>query len=556
VTPSEWQRINHVVAAALDLPADRRVAHVREACRDDEELQAQCLRLIGHAIPETVSLQLSPLGSGVTIAGRYVIERELGRGGFAVAYLARDTQLHSRRVVVKVMSQGAFDDWFEQKFKQELRAVATIDDPSVVAPLDTGRLPDGTPYIVMQFVEGSTLRALMQEGRLPLGRAADIICQTGRALGAVHKHNVYHRDVKPANIMVQPLAGGGDHVRLIDFGIASLAEATDRSTVQTRVVGSLLYMAPEQLVGRANSRTDVYALGVVAYELVTGVPPFAATNVLELAGMQRAGVGVPPSRLCPSISPEAERLILEPLALDPAKRPADIAAWARQLATALNQPQISSRQPYKVTRSVRVAATLLIGAVLAGGAMWWRMMSNTADISSAMVQPAEQRISLTLMVDGDSGAEPSRVATNPVVLRSTDTFRLHITAEQAGHLYLYSEDSKRESLNALFPSLTANGGSSFLPAGRTLVTRALAPDPEPGSAQLWIVWGTRASALLEESRHWATPQYAGEIRDARQRASIRELLKTQARHLRSEGDQLILSGQGDLLAGSIDISHR
>src|SRR5437868_2923234 len=196
---------------------------------------------------------------------RYLIERELGRGGIGVVYLAHDTQLLSRPVVIKVLLEDSSqDEWFKKKFRQEMEALARLNHPGIVGVLDAGQMPDGKPFLVMQYVEGAPLRSLIRYEGMDMEMAAGIIRQVGYGLTAAHEKGVYHRDLKPENIMVQ-LGDGEAQVKLIDFGIATVKDsqvATSHET--TSVAGTVNYMAPEQLMGKPAASSDIYALGVIA----------------------------------------------------------------------------------------------------------------------------------------------------------------------------------------------------------------------------------------------------------------------------------------------------
>src|ERR1044071_3036039 len=215
---------------------------------------------------ETAPLQ--PLTAAL-IKERYQVERELGRGGIGVVYLARDLQLMSRPVVVKVqLEASAQNEWFKKKFHQEMEALARLDHPGIVAVLDAGQTQDGKPYLVMQYIEGHVLRDAMKKGGMDLPRVARIIRQVGQALTAAHEKGIYHRDLKPENIMLQRPGDDDEQVKLIDFGIATVKDsetATNRET--TTVAGTASYMAPEQLLGKPVAASDIYAMAVIAYEL-------------------------------------------------------------------------------------------------------------------------------------------------------------------------------------------------------------------------------------------------------------------------------------------------
>ncbi|MFN0172912.1 MAG: protein kinase domain-containing protein [Bryobacteraceae bacterium] len=276
--------------------------------------------------------------AGATLKERYQVVRELGRGGFGVVYLARDLQLREKPVVVKVLTEARRTPggWAHRKFAQEIEALARIDHPGVVGALDMGELADGTLFLVMQYVDGQTLRQALAKTPMALDRAAGILRQIGSALGAAHEKGIIHRDLKPENILLQTLAGGDEHVKLIDFGIATFLDSGEAATsTLTLIAGSLPYMAPEQLSGAPTLRSDVYALGVVAYEMLTGRRPFVAENAALLYAAQRKGVPEHPRSLRPDLSGTASRLILEALAFSQERRPADARRFVDELARAL-----------------------------------------------------------------------------------------------------------------------------------------------------------------------------------------------------------------------------
>jgi len=263
--------------------------------------------------------------TNVKLNDRYVIEKELGRGGMGIVYLACDTRLHSVPVVIKTMLEARAiapnKDWFREKFDKEIKALLLIKHHGVVVVTDSGQMPDGRPFFVMQYVEGKSLRKLIRGSRMGLKHAADIIRQVGSALGAAHAVGVTHRDLKPENVMLQTLRSGEEIVKLIDFGIATvLGLQAEQSHEKTMVAGTLPYLSPEQLRGEPIPASDIWSMGVIAYEMITGQLPFSATNVLELADMQRKGVSTMPKALCPELPVEAQDVILKALRYDPDER--------------------------------------------------------------------------------------------------------------------------------------------------------------------------------------------------------------------------------------------
>ena len=274
------------------------------------------------------------------IDGRYLIERELGRGGIGVVYFARDQQLMGKPVVIKILLEQVFetdaDGWVKKKFRQEVEALARIDHPGVVGVLQTGEMADGRPYLVMQYIEGKNLRSVMKAEGMNLHHIAQIVRQIGQALTSAHDRGIYHRDLKPENIMLQALGEDEEHVKLIDFGVATVKDsqvAANRPT--TMVAGTVGYMAPEQMIGKPSASSDIYALGVIAYEMVTGRRPFNPESPYQLLEMQRDGVRVKPSDLRPSLPEGAQAVILKALSFEQQERPARARDFGEELSRGL-----------------------------------------------------------------------------------------------------------------------------------------------------------------------------------------------------------------------------
>ncbi len=227
--------------------------------------------------PENIA---RPSFEGVLIKGRYLIERELGRGGVGVVYLARDQQLHSKQVVIKALQDKSYQNaWFLKKFHQEIEALSRLDHPGIVTVSDAGEMPDGKPFYVMQYVEGTTLRSYLKPEGMEPQRAAQIIQQVGQALSAAHARGILHLDLKPSNIMVQDSEEGEVRARLIDFGVAKIRDPQfTGESEKTGLGGTLDYMAPEQIKGMPAASSDIFALGVIAYEMLTGRRLFRAAS--------------------------------------------------------------------------------------------------------------------------------------------------------------------------------------------------------------------------------------------------------------------------------------
>jgi serine/threonine protein kinase len=216
-----------------------------------------------------------------TKLGRYNIQSELGRGAMGVVYKATDTALE-RTVAVKTVNMALENDGaerYEARFYQEARAAGSLNHPNIVTVYDVGK-EGNVAYMAMEFIEGVELRSLIGEGRaLAVSQALSIAAQVAEGLAYAHQHGVVHRDVKPANIMV--VAEGP--VKITDFGIARMRAANDELTQTGMMLGSPKYMSPEQVIGkRADQRSDIFSLGVILYEMLTGGAPFNGENVTAL----------------------------------------------------------------------------------------------------------------------------------------------------------------------------------------------------------------------------------------------------------------------------------
>lgn len=273
---------------------------------------------------------------GTTLDARYLIERKLGRGGFGAVYVALDTKV-ARKVVVKIMRlEEASNDWSRRRFKQEVEALSRLDHPGIVGLFDCGETAAGTPYIVMQYLDGSNLRSLLRPEGMSFVSVARIIRQIGDALTAAHDAGILHRDLKPENIMVK-ITNDEEHVKVIDFGVAKVKDSVAGvSTGQGVAIGTIAYMSPEQLSDQPLSpQSDIYALGVIAYELLTGKRPHNPDSPFNLANLQREGVPVKPIDLRPALPQAANNVVLQALSFDPADRYKKACEFGDVLAAAL-----------------------------------------------------------------------------------------------------------------------------------------------------------------------------------------------------------------------------
>jgi serine/threonine protein kinase len=348
---------------------------------------------------------------------RYLIEKELGRGGIGITYLARDEQLYSMPVVIKVLiEKPGTGEWIKRKFIQESEALTRISHPGVVKVLNRGEFDGGKPFFVMEFVEGKALRSAIVPEGMDFEYAAHLLQKLGNALHAAHEKKIIHRDLKPENILLQTLSGGEEAIKIIDFGIAKFTDSQVGNTTDANIIaGSLHYMAPEQLLSQAISpATDIYSLGAIAYEMLTGRRPYnpdakqLLASMQQLLTMQRNGVDVKPKQLRPSLPEATQEILLKALRYEPEKRPQDARRFCEDLAHSLAEQAKDFPPDWQ-----RSPETALIGAVQTDGLAPVRKTKSPQPEES---NPAVSAIDAT-EIDIPAGRVDREVKVDPVIIR-------------------------------------------------------------------------------------------------------------------------------------------
>src|SRR6202042_3266242 len=299
-------------------PGDPGVSHRgrRRAVGRNRDRQATA----GGAVSDETPPAPGGFTTGSRIAG-YRLEEQIGRGGMAVVFRAHDPRL-DRRVALKILApELARDDAFRQRFIRESRAAAAVDDPHIIPVFEAGEAA-GVLFIAMRYVQGRDVRSLLDElGTLPPPRAISIITQVASALDAAHSHGLVHRDVKPANMLLDRTVGRADHVYLSDFGLSKQSLSSSGLTGTGQFLGTLDYVAPEQIEGRpVDGRTDLYALACATFELLTGAPPFRRDEGMAVMYAQVSEEAPLLSSKRPGLPARADAVMGRALAKSPADR--------------------------------------------------------------------------------------------------------------------------------------------------------------------------------------------------------------------------------------------
>ncbi|HEX4515303.1 MAG TPA: serine/threonine-protein kinase [Polyangiaceae bacterium] len=269
-----------------------------------------------------------------TAIGNYVVQSKLGEGGMGAVYLAEHARLGKRVVVKVLLPELARSKDVVARFFNEAKAATDIKNEHIVDVLDFGELPDGTSYIVMEWLEGQSLADLVRGGPVPVARTLHIAQGMSQALGAAHARGIVHRDLKPDNVFLVSRSGDPDFVKVLDFGIAKLtSNAGDVHTRTGAVMGTPLYMSPEQINGvNVDHRTDIYAMGIIVYQMLTGSLPFETTTLTELLLAHATKTPPPLRQRDASIPAEVEAAVMRALEKDPARRFESVAAFADALS--------------------------------------------------------------------------------------------------------------------------------------------------------------------------------------------------------------------------------
>ena len=597
---AEWDRIQQIYFATLAMTRPERRKFVVAHCQQDPVLFVEVNSLLdAHDSSETfLEPPIFELGlkliaalnrsdeiaranaadglAGKIIDARYLIEGELGKGGMGNVYLARDLTLYGRPVVIKFLLEALQrDPYVVKKFSQEVEALSRIDHHGVVTVLGAGKLADGKLYLVMQYVDGVTLRSQITTDGIAFERAASILRQVGDALEAVHDKRILHRDLKPENIMLQVLKDGTELVKLVDFGIAKVKDsAIGPSTANDVSTGSVAYMSPEQLRGseKITAASDIYVMAVIAYEMLTGRRPFNPNSPGHLLELQRAAVRVKPTDLRPNLRTETQAIILRGLDFDATLRYQSAAEFGCSLARSLMDEEnkdvrirsVTSLTGHSSTGTyMTVIASILVVVIVCVGFFFYYTSKIRNGAAFAATRSFIYSLTIQRMQD-QSFYEESFETTGQEVFENGDKFRLNLSSSAPGYLYLFKEESSESngsSFTILYPTRDTNDGSATLGAGQWVRTNWHTFKGKAGTENFWIVWSTSSILQLEAAKTNAFGQPDGlvtaeDLDTVKSRlVELRAQVKTRIARDKTN-QQTTVRGRGDVLVKMVQLQHR
>ena len=268
----------------------------------------------------------SAIDVGSVIADTYTVEALIGRGGMGDVFLASHKRLPGKKVAIKVLHAELAGEEILARFQREAQIASKLGHANIVAVHDFNVMPDGTPYLVLEYLEGESLAQRIACGPLPLDQTLSFVRQVGSALAAAHREGIVHRDLKPQNIFIVPTEVGGRQIevaKVLDFGISKIRGSQTVKTQDSTMLGTPQYMAPEQATGQQSAvdeRTDVFAFGAIVYEMLCGAPAFEGENVPQVVFKVVYEQPVPLEQRVPGLPPAVPAAVARAMAKEPAER--------------------------------------------------------------------------------------------------------------------------------------------------------------------------------------------------------------------------------------------
>ncbi|MEE6287038.1 Stk1 family PASTA domain-containing Ser/Thr kinase [Georgenia sp. MJ173] len=436
------------------------------------------------------------------LGGRYEVHDLIGRGGMAEVYIGHDRRL-SRTVAIKVLrSDLARDPMFQTRFRREAQSAAALNHPAIVSVYDTGEDDVVTtrgesvhvPYIVMEYVEGHTVRSLLTDGTaVPIDEAGEIVVGVLSALAYSHREGIVHRDIKPGNVMLTPTG----QVKVMDFGIArAMADSAATMTQTHAVVGTAQYLSPEQARGEVvDARSDIYSTGCLLYELLTGKPPFSGDSAVAVAYQHVREIPRPPSEVAADIPEALDRIVLKSLAKDREERYPDADAMRTDLEKALRGGAVSApaantwaaaaaAQPTTVvsgpaTRAMPAAAPATATTATVNDededeesrSPWWVWLLVLIGLAAAIA------VAYLLITDGEEEEPPPPTAVEVPVLDGMDEAQVRAELEEEGLVLNIGDPQFSDAVEeGLFVSADPEVGTEVEPGEAVTVRFSAGPD--------------------------------------------------------------------------------
>ena len=419
ITSERWERIEQLFHSATERTGEDRAAYLERACVGNAELRREVESLLAHgktaegwlggeALKEMAE-EVLELTRGLSLSGQqlgpYQVLSAIGAGGMGEVYRARDTRLN-RFVAIKVLPKQLVQrSELRERLEREARTIASLNHPHICALYDVGR-QDGVDYLVLEYLEGETLAERLKKGALPIERVLRYATEIADALDKAHRKGITHRDLKPGNIMLTKSGA-----KLLDFGLAKLrqeagpatplTEAWDSITEEGAILGTLRYMAPEQVEGKAaDARTDIFAFGVVVYEMATGKKAFDGKSQASVMAKILQAEPVPMITLQLMTLPALDHLVKRCLAKDPEERwqsAADICEQVRWISDSGSQAGVAAPALGRKNRLRRAgwAVAAAVCAVMVGLAFWFLRPTAPKDVMRFVIPlPPDQRMDL------------------------------------------------------------------------------------------------------------------------------------------------------------------
>jgi len=610
LSPERWQQISRIFKSAISLDGEARAAYVVDQCGTDESLRSEVEKLLafhhraaeenfigGRAADDGAALLIEPEDLKPRLEkdqklGSYLILDQLGTGGMGEVYLAKDSRLE-RTVALKVLSPDIAEDKHRmQRFRQEAKVASSLNQPNILTIFEFGEV-DGLTFLATEFIDGETLRTWLHRDRLKVPETIDVAIQVLTALEAAHEARIVHRDIKPENVMIRHR---DRLVKVVDFGLAKVTEKRSRAfteqgldteaitefkTTPGVLMGTINYMSPEQArAGAVDERTDIWSVGVMLYEMVTGVIPFGGPTTSHTL-VQIIEQEPPPLSKATDAPAELQRIIRKAMAKSPDERyqsAKDMAVDLKHLQKQLDHREVATddtdytdqgsekKRVVFVALVAMVAATAAIFAVSVWRASRERPPAAVPGPGPVVAQP-ERMLTywLTVQKFRDGRLKEPYVIAGEINFEAGDQIRLNVRTPQAGYLYVLNEGPRTgetvPEFVMLFPSPTANKGSPLLAADQQIQIPQkswLRFDAQEGVERLWLVFAEKAVPELESVKGFVNDQSKGLITDMTQNKTIHDLLTTRSTTKPNveKGETLTtLKTPGDLLVYPIRLEH-